>query len=412
MTMKRLLAAGLGVFLALFLLTTFVPWSDAQARALAYGFTSEQVERGLQFSFERRLFFWLGSALELGLLVVLITTGMARRWADWFYARTRGSWLLTLVLMGLAYLVLHELLQFPVAVGRFYHSRAWGMTERDFGGWLAERLLMLGVMWVLEGGVGVGLYVMLLVWPRRWWLPATAGGAAVAVGIAWLWPVLISPLFNTFKPLSETEWADREPRVRALIDRAGIPVREILVMDASRQSNHSNAYFAGFGPSRRIVMFDTLLKKHTPEEVESVLAHEIGHWQYDHIVTGLLLGSLAAAVGLWVLSRILIACIGRPPLMLTRPADPAGLPLVLLLMNLGAWLAMPLENAVSRHFERQADRTALELAGLPEAFIEAEKRLARENIGNVAPTPWNVWLFSTHPTTIERIQMAEEWRRK
>jgi STE24 endopeptidase len=139
------------------------------------------------------------------------------------------------------------------------------------------------------------------------------------------------------------------------------------------------------------------------------MAHELGHWLYDHIVTGIALGGLALLFGFYVLARILIWA--QSAFGIYGPSDPAGLPLVLLCGFLGSWLAMPLSCAVSRQFERQADMMALKLARQPDAFINAEKKLSIDNIGNVAPTPWNVWLFATHPPAVERIQMAEEWRR-
>src|SRR5262249_31557807 len=143
-----------------------------------------------------------------------------------------------------------------------------------------------------------GPYVLMRLFPRRWWIVATAVGLPLGILYALLSPVLISPLFNTFAPLPESAWARKEGNrdkavaleksMRKLTDEAGIEVGEVLVVDASRQSYHSNAYFSGFGPTRRIVLYDNLLEKNRPKEVESVLAHEIGHWRHDHIVKGIL----------------------------------------------------------------------------------------------------------------------------
>src|SRR5262249_47258317 len=158
-------------------------------------------------------------------------------------------------------------------------------------------------------------------------------------------------------------------------------------------SNHTNAYFAGFGPTRRIVIYDTLLKNHSDAEIESILAHELGHWLHDDIVKGILLGTLGLLLGCFLLDRVLRLALGRAPWHLRSIADPAGLPLILLLMCLGSWVAMPVGNAVSRYSERQADQVSLEMAGQPEAFKTTEKKMAIDNKSNVAPTPWNVWLF-------------------
>jgi Zn-dependent protease with chaperone function len=329
---------------------------------------------------------------------------------------------------------------------RLEHQRSWGMTERLVADWLHERLISMAVSGILWTGIVVGLYVLIRRWPRRWWLAATSFALVGGLGYAFLQPLVIAPLFNTFTPLRDTKWANLEPHLRALIDRAGIDVRDILVIDASRQGRHTNAYFAGFGPSRRIVFYDNLLQprprdhaaivayvvghwqeistvpgvalmldlleKRQVDELQSILGHEIGHWKHDHIVKGIALAVPGTMLALFLLSRALLAAMGRGPWQLRTPWDPAGIPLVLLLYFVGMWLAMPIQNGISREFERQADRMALGLARQPEAFIAAERRLVRDNIGNVAPTPWNVWLFATHPTAVEAIRMAEEWRAK
>jgi STE24 endopeptidase len=231
----------------------------------------------------------------------------------------------------------------------------------------------------------------------------------VAVFFAFLHPLLIAPLFNRFVPLRETEHAALLPRVLEMAREAGLPARDVLVMDASRQGRFTNAYFSGFGPSRRIVLYDTLLLRHTPDETLSILAHEIGHWQKDHIAKGMALGVLGAALGFFVLARLLEWATGRPPFLLRSAADPAGWPLVLLLSLLGGWIERPVGAAISRRFERQADAASLGLFGRPEVFIEAEKRLARDNVSDLAPSDPDVWLFWSHPPAVERIAMAEAW---
>jgi STE24 endopeptidase len=407
--MKWLIFFGALVLATLFVVTTFSHSSVARAEAAAY-FPPDIIERGLQYSFQRRLLFWPLMALRLGLLVVLVETGLARKVTDRCQALFGGRWLPTLLLVGFLYFVADELLSLPFAVGHFELTRAWGLTSRSLADWFAEHAKHLGVAAVTDGTVFVCFYILLRWLPRTWWLTATAGGAVLAFVYALLAPVVIEPIFNTFTPLSQTQWAGLEPMVRTLAARADITVGDIFVIDASRQGNHSNAYFTGFGSTQRIVLYDNLLKSHPPAEVESILAHEMGHWRHHHIVKGIALGAASSLVGLFLLSRILLFATGRGRLRLQGPADPAGLPLVVLLVTVGSWLALPVGNAISRSFERQADEDSLNLAGQPQAFIEAEKRLAIDNIGNVAPLPLSVWLFSTHPPTVERIKMAEAWR--
>jgi STE24 endopeptidase len=406
--MKNLVGLVLALFFLLFILTVFVPSSAARLDAGRY-FTAEEIDRGLAYSLERRLLFWGASAAQLGVLLVLGLTGVGRRLADTVATVSRGYWLPSVLGVGAVCYLSVELLQFPFSLGRFYLARAWGMTERGVLPWLGEHLLAQGVALLLGGIALTGLYVLLRYLPRWWWLAGSVGGGVFGAGVALVLPIFIAPLFNTFTPLAQTPWAPLDPELRSLAAEAGVAVQDIYVMDASRQGAHTNAYFTGFGATRRIVLFDTLLKQHTSEEVKSILGHELGHWLHHHILKGIALGMVGSLAGLYALDRLLRRLQGRAPWQLRSLADPAGLPLILLLTYLGSWLVLPVENAVSRSFERQADQAALALAGRPAAFIEAEKRLARDNIDNVAPAPWNVWLFSTHPTSVERIDMARTW---
>jgi len=398
------------LFVTVFVVTTFSYSPAARAEAAAY-FPADVIERGLQFSFERRLLFWPLVALRFGFLVILVQTGLARKWTDRCQALVGGRWLATVLLVGLLLFLADALLALPFGIAQFFLMRSWGMTNRDLTSWLVDHVKGLGVTAVTDGIVLVGFYLLLRWFPRRWWLIATAGGLLLGLAYALLAPILIEPIFNTFTPLSQTPWANLEGMVRSLVAKADVPVQDILVVDASRQGNHSNAYFTGFGATQRIVLYDNLLKSHPPAEVESILAHELGHWRHHHIIKGILLGTAGALVGLFIMARILLMAVGRGRLALRSPSDPAGLPLIVLLFVLGSWLTMPVSNAISRTFERQADADSLGLAGQPEAFIAAEKRLAIDNIGNVAPLPFSVWLFATHPPTVERIHMAEKWRR-
>jgi STE24 endopeptidase len=230
----------------------------------------------------------------------------------------------------------------------------------------------------------------------------------VGAFFAYLAPILIAPLFNSFTPLRATKHASLQPTIEELARRAALPIDDVLVMDASRQGRHTNAYFTGFFGTRRIVLYDTLLASHGEPETLSILGHEMGHWRRNHIAKGIALGGLGALVGFFLLARILEQA--GPRLGIRDASDPAAIPAILLLSALGGLLSLPIQNAISRAFEREADRDSLALYGHPEVFIEAERRLARDNIGNVAPSDLNVFLFASHPPTLDRIAMAERQR--
>lgn len=407
--MRSLLGVGF-LLLLIFAVISFLPAPEARATAEKY-FTAEEIDTGLQFSFQRKLFAWSSTTLTFLFLTVLAGMSLARRLADRLDRWTGGRWLLTLLLLGAACYYSHELLQTPLRLLSLEHLRQWGLATRSNLDWFIDYAKGLAIGTLINGFLLVGIYLLLRWCPRwSWAIGAVAGGLLGAV-FAWLVPVVINPLFNTFTPLEDP---DLSQRVRLLAERAGVPVREVLVMDASRYGVLTNAYFTGFGPTRRIVLYDTLLQAHkdAPAEIESIIAHEIGHWIHHHIYVGLALGTLGAFPAFFILVWLLQRAVGREPFRLRHLHDPAGLPLLLLLAALGAWVVLPIENAVSRHFERQADQAALDLAQNPKAFIAAEIRMARTNKSNVAPHPLSVLLFATHPPVLERIRHAEEWERQ
>jgi STE24 endopeptidase len=441
--MRGLILAGLLFFLALFAATLVLPAARTDAERY---FSADVIDRGLQHSREGKLLFLIATLVQTGALALVALTPFARRLTDELNRWTGGRRLLTLLLLGFLLFLGDQVLSLPVSIWALEWQRSWGLTQRSLGDWLIDYVKLVG----LSAGGGVVLlalfYALVRFFPRAWWWLAAVGGTGLAIVLTLVLPIWISPLFNTFTPLGETRWADLQRPVRELARRVGVPVQDVLVMDASRQGGHTNAYFTGFAGTRRVVLYDTLLKSHIrlsptaiagavglpgsglgtgpaqaaapllarttlgEQEVISVVAHEFGHWEHNHIVQGLILGFFGGLVGLFLLSRFLKGAVGRAPWFLKSPADPAGLPLLLLLVILGNWCALPLANAISRHFERQADRASLELADHPQVFIEAEKRLAIDNISNVAPNPLSVWLLATHPPAVERIQMAERWR--
>lgn len=404
--MRAILGAGAAAFLALAALTMVSRSPEREAIAPRY-FSAEEIARGRRLAQQRRALFWSYQAARIFLLAWLSLSGAAAALAARVAAVAGGRWWLAALLAGAALFLAQELVSLPWGVGSLYHLRAWGLTDRSFGSWLLEHLKALGVSATIGTVLLLGFYALVRLAPRSWWLWSALSGSLLAVFLAYLAPVLIAPLFNSFVPLRDTPHAELERGIEALAARAGLPLKDVLVMDASRQGRYTNAYFSGFGPTRRIVLYDTLLRSHSPEETLSILAHEMGHWRLDHIAKGLALGALGALAGSFLLFRILGWASADGRFGLTAAADPAGLPLILLLSALGGLAVLPVQNAISRGFERAADREALALYGHPRVFIEAERRLARDNIGNVVPSDLNVLLFATHPPTLERIAMAE-----
>jgi STE24 endopeptidase len=246
------------------------------------------------------------------------------------------------------------------------------------------------------------VYWLLRAAPDLWWLYAGGVMLLLTVVFASLAPVLIMPLFFKFTPLEDDDLAQR---LIALAERAGTQVRGVFRFDMSTRTKSANAALMGLGSTRRIALGDTLLDEFTADEIETVLAHELGHHVHRDIVLGIIINSALTLLTFWVAALALRWGVGV--FGLAGIADPAGLPLLALVGGILGLIAMPLGNAYSRWRERMADRYALESTGKPDAFADAMTRLANQNLADADPERWVVILLYSHPPIRERVAAAE-----
>jgi STE24 endopeptidase len=293
--------------------------------------------------------------------------------------------------------VLSSLVRTPLAFWRgWWRERTWGFSTQGAGGWLGDRAKGLAVSVVLGAGAWAAAVALARGWPGWWAVPAGTALALAVLLLSFVAPVVLEPLFNRFRPLDdETLGAS----LRRLSVRAGVPVREVLVADASRRTTKVNAYVSGIGRTRRVVVFDTLLEGADPAAVAVVVAHELGHRRDGHVAKLTLLAMVGAAAAV----ALLWAVLG------TRVADPRTLPEALLLL-LALELAVLAPGAwLSRRFERAADRCSLELTEQPAAFARAHLELARRNLSDLEPPRVVYLLLFSHPTPPERLAFGRAW---
>ncbi|HEX4680669.1 MAG TPA: M48 family metalloprotease [Gaiellaceae bacterium] len=278
----------------------------------------------------------------------------------------------------------------PVAWWRYRHDVAWGFATESPRAWALDRakelLLSAGLLLLALAP----LFLLARYYPRGWVWPAAAGAALLVFLLGFLAPVVMEPVFNTFQPLDD---AALSQRLHALADRAGAPVRDILVADASRRTTKTNAYVSGIGRTRRVVLWDTLLG--TPQDqVAVVLAHELGHRVRRHVAVLTALAMAGAAGFVLVLHAVRLHPV---------PRDTA---FILLLALAGQLAVLPAASALSRRFERTADRFSLELTGDRPAYEALHHDLATTNLSDLQPPKWlYYWTFS-HPTPPERLSDA------
>lgn len=396
------------LFAAAAFLTLFVE-RPVETRAAKEYFHDSAVRDGLNHAFQRRSLYWTRVAVSLVLLGLLALRGGGARIAGWWSARTGGRFLPTVLLTGLTVVAAEWVLHLPAGlVSGWILPRHWGLANPGYGvgAWLWDRVLGTATAWSIGGVLLGGMYLLMRRMPRTWWLPAAGASAGLAAVLTVAWPVVVEPLFHRFTPIGETKWAGKAALIREVARKAGLTADNILVMDAGRRSSHTNAYVSGLGATQRVVLYDTLLAETPDDELASVFAHELGHQRHNHILTGLLLGAAGGAAGLWLLSVLLRRAAAVPAFRMTSAHDPAGVPLVLLLGLLGSWIARPVELAISRSMEREADAFALEITADPAAFAQCEMRMAARNIADVAPNPVTRFLFHSHPTVVERLTAA------
>lgn len=286
--------------------------------------------------------------------------------------------------------------------GGFLLPHRFGLSTQTHKGWLADRLKALGIGALIGLPLIGGLYLAFRRWPQTWWLPVGIFWVFFAVLMTQLAPVLLAPLFYRFRPLEDPELISRLTHLAA---RAGVRVRGVFTVDMSRRTRAANAGLMGLGPTRRIVVGDTLLQGYTPEEIEAILAHELAHHLHRDIPLGLVFGSSLNLLGFFIGAQLLpplIRGLGLPGL--DHPSSLPALTLGGFLFSLGMMIPM---NAWSRWREWKADQRAIQLCGRPQALAAALRKLGEQNLAEMDPEPWVEWIFYTHPALGKRIRAAE-----
>lgn len=399
------LAIGLAVA-AITLMPRRVPRPSSAARAAALSdVPADVVARGralhaaLRPSSYGSLLAGLAAALLLGL------TPAGARIVAWVAQPFGGHRLAEAVLGGLVILMLPWSAPLPFAAWRHTVLRDAGLSTQNWRGWAVD-LLKSGAVGAVTGAVVLaGFYTLTQVAPVWWWAFGAAGAAALVVLLSFVFPVLVEPLFNRFTPMPAGPLRDELVTMAA---RDGMPVQDVLVADASRRTTGLNAYVSGFGATRRIVVYDTLLREAPAGEVRSVVAHELGHAKDRDPEVGTLLaaiGAAAAVVALYLLGQ-------WEPLLRRAGVDSIGSPraigLVLAVVALAGLVTGPLQSLVSRRVEARADQHALQLTGDTAVFAAMQLRLAAVNIADVHPPRLEYLLFATHPDTVERLAAARD----
>jgi STE24 endopeptidase len=353
---------------------------------------------------------WLGIAdfaVGFGLLIVLLVTGWTGDLRDLAYQWGRQYYTVSLIL----YVVMLMLLTKVIGIGLEYYGfrleHNYHLSNQKLGSWLWDQVKGFLVSVILAAIVAVVLYSILREYSLHWWLLSWAVFLGLFVLMAQIAPVVLFPIFYKFEPLQNE---DLKARLVRLSERAGTRVRGVYKWNLSEKSNKANAALTGLGSTRRIILADTLLDNYSPEEIEAVLAHELGHHVHRHILKSIGVQAIVTLVGFWGANLVLHVAVDRWHMFETL-SDFANMPLLILVATLLSLLLMPALNAYSRFNERQADRYAFRSISTVTPFISSMNKLASQNLAERTPSKLVEWLFHSHPSISRRVQAAEAWNR-
>jgi STE24 endopeptidase len=297
--------------------------------------------------------------------------------------------------------------ELPLSVIAEQRARDFGLSTQDWGGWIGDLAKSTGIGLVFAALGGALLMGLIRRFPRSWWaLGAVAAVVLSAVFVSYA-PVIIEPLFNKFTALPDSPL---RKEILALAHKDGVDVGEVYRIDASRRTTGANAYVNGIGHTKRVVLYDNLLEDFSPDQVQSVVAHELGHVKHRDVPRGLLWLAIVAPAGTLLIQRLTEQL--EPQAASGRNAGPQVLPAAALSIALVSFFLNIPGNALSRQVERSADGYALKLDGDPAAFIAVERQLATQNVGDPDPPEWLQLVFGTHPKTVDRIGYALTWAKK
>jgi Zn-dependent protease with chaperone function len=358
-----------------------------------------------------RIHRWLGltdTVIGFALLIVLLVTGWTGTLRDWSYLGARQNYFFAVFLYVLMFSMIAKVLSVPFDVVGFRLERQYKMSNQrvrswiwdEVKGWLVSLVLAAIMVELVDGIIRIA--------PQRWWIIAWAVFIGLFLLMAQLAPVVLLPIFYKFEPLANDELRERLTR---LGEKAGTRVRGVYEWKLSEKTNKANAALTGMGSTRRIILSDTLLEHYSEDEIEAILAHELGHHVHKHILKSIFLQVGVTLLGFWLINEVLRFVIARDwfPVLGTRLYDFANLPLIVLVSTILGFLLMPAMNAISRKHEREADRYAWENTPDIEPFISSMQKLADQNLAEREPNKVIEWLFHSHPSIGKRVAAAKAW---
>ena len=367
----------------------------------------ERQQKAQEYAAIGRKIFVIELVMQLVYVLAWLGLDLASVWRDQIYQFTTSMWL-TVPLFAIGFSLPLMIVGAPLDFySGFILPHRYGQSEQTLRSWLLDQLKGLLLSGVLGLFVLQIIYFLMAFAPQTWWLWMAGVMLIFIVLLSNLAPVLIFPLFFTFKPLEDNELVTR---LTQLATRAGTRVQGVFVFDLSSKTTAANAALMGLGNTRRIVLGDTLVNQFTTDEIETVLAHELGHQVHHDIMWGMVIQTGLTLLGFWLANGLMQW--GVTYWNYLGLADPATLPLFIIAMLMFSLVTMPLNNLWSRWREVMADDYALTMTHMPHAFISAMTRLANQNLAEAEPPAWVEFLLHSHPSINKRVAQAQAFAQR
>lgn len=405
LVLLTLLVAGIAVFIPWRSGINATPSQTVHADA-SYDFSQQEIAAGDELSARLRVPGLVGLAVGIGVVCALGFWALGARLVERVTDPMGGAWWLQVLVGGLVVLLVVRLATLPFAAWSQSIQQDVGLSTQSWWSWFVDVAKGFAVNSALTLAALFALVLLARLMPRWWWTVGAVGAALLVIVVSFAYPLVIEPIFNHFTPL------EQGPLRTSLLDMAkrdGLAVDDVLVADASRRTTTLNAYVSGFGSSRRIVLYDTLLEQAPPDEIRNVVAHELGHVKNNDVLVGTALGALGAAIAVVGLALLLMWAPLPRHAGVAGMADGRIIALLLALLAVMSLLIAPVQNLLSRRIEARADLHALVLTRDPQTLTQMQRRLALTSKSDVTPNPLLFAWFATHPSTPQRMAMARTW---
>lgn len=369
--------------------------------------TDRELELSTDFSRIKDFLYFISVPLEWMIYLFVLGFGLSK----WFRKASSGLTKFSIVHTAVYVLLLSFaswVLTFPLRYYSFTVSKSYNISVQSFHSWMRDGLVDFWISWALTTLMVGVMYWLIKKYEKRWWLFAWLLSIPFTVFLYFIQPVVIDPLYNKFYPLQDEALKEK---ILNIADKADIPAENVYEVNMSEKTNALNAYVNGIGSNLRIVLWDTTLNKLSDNQVLFVMAHEIGHYVMNHLYWNLISSIVLSFLGLWlgnIIYRKWIEKYGKT-WGVKGVGDLAALPALLLIFSLLSFAVSPVENAVSRKAERDADQYAIQMTKNPEAAVGAFQQLATVSLSEVNPPKIVKWFLYGHPTMLERIHFLDSY---